>query len=68
MQSKEASTAPWNGGGRNAAAHSRAASGRQNPMDWNIGRNLEHFWKSHVRAKKLDVQETDFSFSKFNRS
>ena len=29
----------------------------------NIGRNLMHFRKSHVRANKLDVQETDFSFS-----
>ena len=29
----------------------------------NIGRNLVHVWKSHVRANKLDVQERDFSFS-----
>ena len=34
----------------------------------NIRRNLMHFWKSHVRANKLDVQETDFSFSQFNES
>ena len=34
----------------------------------NIGWNLMHFRKSHVRAEKLDVQETDFSFSQFNRS
>ena len=27
-----------------------------------------HFRKSHVRAKKLDVQETDVSFSQFHRS
>ena len=32
-------------------------------FEFNIGRNLMHFWKSHVRANKLDVQETDFSFS-----
>ena len=40
MQSKETSTAPWSaaglgdGGGRNAAAHCRATSGMQLPMDW----------------------------------
>ena len=32
-------------------------------LEINTGRNLMHFWKSHVRANKLDVQETDFSFS-----
>ena len=26
-----------------------------------------HFRKSHVRANKLDVQETDFSFAQLNR-
>ena len=30
--------------------------------------NLMHFRKSHVRDNKLDVQETDFSFTQFDRS
>ena len=29
---------------------------------------LMYFRKSHVCAKKLDVQETDFSFTQFYRS
>ena len=32
----------------------------------NIVWNLMHFRRPHVRANKLDVQETDFSFSQFN--
>ena len=31
----------------------------------NIRWNLMHFQESHVRANKLDVQETDFSFTQF---
>ena len=31
-------------------------------------RNSVHFRKSHVRANKLDVQETDFCFTQFYRS
>ena len=34
----------------------------------NISRNSLHFRTSHVRANKLDVQETDFSFTQFHRS
>ena len=34
----------------------------------NISRNSVHFRKSHVCANKLDVQETDFSFTQFYRS
>ena len=34
----------------------------------NIRRNSVHFRKSHVCAKKSDVQETDFSFTQFYRS
>ena len=30
--------------------------------------NIVHFRKPHVRANKLDVQETDFSFTQFKRS
>ena len=33
-----------------------------------IRRNSVHFRKSHVCANKLDVQETDFSFTQFYRS
>ena len=29
----------------------------------NIGRNIMYFWKSNICANKLDVQETDMSFS-----
>ena len=31
----------------------------------NFGRNLVHLRKSHVCAKKLNGQETDFSFTQF---
>ena len=34
----------------------------------NIRRCLVHFQTSHVCANKLDVQETDFSFTQFHRS
>ena len=34
----------------------------------NIRRNSVHFRKSHVCANKLDVQETDFSFTRFYRN
>ena len=34
----------------------------------NIRKNSVHFRKSQVRANKLDVQETDFSFAQFYRS
>ena len=27
-----------------------------------------HFWKSNICSNKLDVQETNFSFTQFNRS
>ena len=37
-------------------------------LEVNIGWNLMHFRKSHVRAKTLDVQEQDFSFTLFYRS
>ena len=37
-------------------------------FDVNIRRNSVHFRKSHVCSSKLDVQETDFSFTQFNRS
>ena len=33
-----------------------------------ISRNSVHIRKSHVRTNKLDVQETDFSFTQFYRS
>ena len=33
-----------------------------------FGWNIVHFRKSHVRTKKLDVQETDFSFTQFHGS
>ena len=33
----------------------------------NIRWTLVHIRESHVRAKKLDVQETDFIFKQFNR-
>ena len=26
-----------------------------------------HFWKSYICSNKLDVQETNFSFTQFNR-
>ena len=29
--------------------------------------NIVHFWKSYVCSNKLDVQETNISFSQFNR-
>ena len=29
-------------------------------------RNIVHFWKSYICSKKLDVQETNISFSQFN--
>ena len=34
----------------------------------NIRRTLVHFRKSHVRANKLDVQETDIGLTQLNRS
>ena len=34
----------------------------------NIRWTLVYFRKSHVRVSKLDVQETDFFFTQFNRS
>ena len=37
-------------------------------LEINIRRNSLHFRSSHVRANKLDVQETDFSFTQFYRS
>ena len=37
-------------------------------LEINIGWNFVHFWKSHVIADKLDVHETNFSFSLFNGS
>ena len=58
--------------------------GKHNNVDWdylkilicwwlgrlkiNIGLNLVHFWNSHVRADKLDVQETNFTFTQLYRS
>ena len=30
-------------------------------------RNIMRFWKSYICAKKLDVLETNFSFTQFNR-
>ena len=41
---------------------------RSRRLKTNIRWTLVRFWKSHVRANKLDVQETDFSFTQFNRS
>ena len=35
-------------------------------LEVNIRRNSLHFRKSHVRINKLDVQETDFSFTQFH--
>ena len=29
--------------------------------------NIVHFWKPYVCSNQLDVQETNFSFTKFNR-
>ena len=37
-------------------------------LESNIRMNSVHFRKSHVRANKLDVQETDFCFTQFYRS
>ena len=41
---------------------------RSRRLKINIRRTLVHFRKSHVRANKLDVQETDFYFTQFYRS
>ena len=41
---------------------------RSRRLKINIRRTLVHFRKRHVRANKLDVQETDFSFTQFHRS
>ena len=32
-----------------------------------FGRNIVRFWKSYICSNKLDVQETDFSFTQFSR-
>ena len=32
-----------------------------------FGENLVYLWQSHVRANKLDVQDTDFSFTQFQQ-
>ena len=37
-------------------------------LEVKIRRNSLHFRKSHVRTNKLDVQETDFSFTQFHGS
>ena len=37
-------------------------------LEINLRWSLVHFRKSHVCANKLDVQETDFSFTQFYRS
>ena len=37
-------------------------------LEFNIRRNSVLFWKWHVRAKRLDVQETAFCFKQFCRS
>ena len=36
-------------------------------LNINIKRSSVHFWESHVCANKLDVQETNISFTQFNR-
>ena len=41
---------------------------RSRRLEINIRWTLVHFEKSHVRANKLDVQETDFSFRQLYRS
>ena len=41
--------------------------GRPWRLEINIRRNSVYFRKSRVRANKLDVQETNFSFAQFNR-
>ena len=33
-----------------------------------LKRNFVHLWQSHVCTQKLDAQETDFSFTQFNRA
>ena len=40
---------------------------RPGTLEVNIRRTSVHFRKSHVRIKKLDVQETDFCFTQFYR-
>ena len=42
--------------------------GRPWRLEINLRRCLVYFRKSHVFANKLDVQETDFSFTQFYRS
>ena len=32
-----------------------------------VGWNIVRFWKSYICSNKLDVQETNFSFTQFNR-
>ena len=32
-----------------------------------FGWNIVHFWKSYICSSKLDVYETNFSFTQFNR-
>ena len=40
---------------------------RSGRLEINIRWALVHFGESHVRTSKLDVQETDISFTRFNR-
>ena len=41
---------------------------RSRRLNINIRETLVYFWKPHVRANELDVQETDFSFTQLYRS
>ena len=41
--------------------------GRSWGFEINFWRNIVRFWKSHICSNKLDVEETNFSFTQFNR-
>ena len=42
-------------------------AGRSWGLKIHFGRNIVHFWKSYICSNKLDVQETNYCFSQFNR-
>ena len=41
--------------------------GRSGRFKIHFWRNIMYFWKPHICSNKLDVQETNISFSQFNR-
>ena len=54
-------------GKHNTTMQTRIVCRRPWRLKTNIRRNSAHFRKSRVCANKLDVQETNFSFTQFNR-